>query len=793
MISAWRIFGITWLVIKLMRNDMTEKRNIGPRRKRVSQIKIKIARKLYFFMMVFLVMLLYTGIYKIYDIKYVSGKNENYETKAIYNQVNKIQDKIINPNRGAIFDRNRQSLAVSLTVYNVVLDIRTYNELDDDKKKQDILEALNKTIGISMDELNDYVKKDESGNLVNDTNYKIIKKEVEYNVGQELKNLNLNCVYLEEDTKRIYPNNSLASQVVGFIRGDSSWGLESYYNEVMTGTPGRIFRTYEENNSIVTRQEPAQEGYSLITTIDQTIQQFAEKAVKTAYYEYNAENTAAIVMNPNTGEILAMTSYPTFDLNSPDKISLLEDESYKNAWKQMKDEEKSADMLKSWKNFNITDTFEPGSIFKPIVVAAALEEGAIKETDSFYCGGVKIFGENEDDKIWCHKKSGHGMQTLEQVLANSCNCGLVDIGLKLGADKFYKYQKDFGYGEKTGVDLVGEATAKSLLYSLDMLKESDIYIGSSSIGQGFNATSMQSMNAFAATINGGNVMKPYIVSQIIDKDGNIIEEHNPKVVRKVISQSTSDYIRNALESVVTETGTGKKARIDGYAIGGKTGTGQQGDRKKNINTCSFIAYLPVDNPEIMVGVFMHKPIPYIEGTTSPAPMLKEIMLNIIDYKAIPPDYESDSNNKVAVKNSEILVEDYVNKNLSKVINELNTKNIRYEIVGNGDLIYKQSPSANNKIDKSSEIILFAKQSDTSKELVLVPNVEGMTSEQAKKLIESNGFLCDIVQKEDSENVIEETTVQNSKSTVSSAKTIIEQYPNPEVKIEKGTVIRLIEG
>ncbi len=773
-----------------MREDIDEKRKRVPRRKRVSQIKIKIAKKLYFFMMVFFIILLYIGVYKIYDIKYVSGKNENYETKAIYNQVNKIQDKIINPNRGAIFDRNRQSLAVSLTVYNIVFDIRTFDSLKSDKEKQNILESLNKTIGISMDELNEYIKKDQSGNLVNNTQYKIIKKEVEYKLGQELKNLNLRCVYLEEDTKRIYPNNSLAAQVVGFIRGDSSWGLESYYNDIMTGTPGRIFRTYEENNSIITRQEPAKEGYSLITTIDQTIQQYAEKAVKTAYYEYNAENTSAIVINPNTGEILAMTSYPTFDLNIPDKISLLEDENYKKAWENMKDEEKSAALIKSWKNFNVTDTFEPGSIFKPIVVSAALEEGVIKETDSFYCGGEKKFGE---DKITCHKISGHGMQNLEQVLANSCNMGMVDIAIKLGADKFYKYQKDFGYGEKTGIDFPGEVDAKSLLYPLDKLKK-NIYLGTSSIGQGFNATPLQSMTAFAATINGGNIMKPYIVSQIIDKDGNIIEEHTSKVVRKVISQSTSDYIRNALESVVTETGTGKKARIDGYAIGGKTGTGQQGDRKKNINTCSFIAYLPVDNPEIMVGVFMHKPMPYIEGTTTPAPMLKEIILNIIDYKAIPPNYESDSNNTVAVKNSEILVEDYVNKNLSQVINELNTKNIRYEVVGNGDLVYKQSPSANNKIDKSSGIILFAKQSDASKELGLVPDVEGMTSEQAKKLIESNGFLCDIVQSENSENTTENSTASNSENNVSSNKAIIVgQYPNPEVRIEKGTVIKLIEG
>ena len=770
------------------------------RRKRTFKSEKKRVGKLHFLMGLFFILLLYVGVYRIYDIKYVSGKD--YENQAIYNQVNSKQDKIINPNRGAILDRNKLRLAMSSTVYNVVLDVRNYDKLKDEEKNE-IINALTEKAGIEKSEFDEIVKKDSDGKLVNDTNYKIIQKQLEYKNGQEIKNMSLKCVYLEEDTKRIYPNNSLAAQTIGFIRGDSSWGLESYYNDVMTGVPGRSFMTYEADNRITQRDERPQEGYSLVTTLDQTIQQYAEKAVKAAYYEHNAENTSAIVMNPQTGEILAMASYPTFDLNSPNKLSLLEKDDYKKLWEQMPAEKQSEVSLRSWRNFNISDTFEPGSIFKPIVVAAALEEGAIKETDTYFCGGQKVYGK---DTIRCHKLSGHGAQTVEQVLANSCNVGMMDIVSKLGPEKFLKYQKAFGYGQKTGIDLPGEASAEKLMYSLDQLK-GNVYLATSSFGQGFNATAIQSMNAFAATINGGNLMKPYVVSQIIDKDGNIIEEHTPKVVNKVISQDTSDYLRKALESVITDTGTGKKAKIDGYAIGGKTGTAQQGKRELNIHTCSFIAYLPVENPEIMVGVFLHKPTPYIDGVSSPAPMLKEILLNIINYKAIPPSYENDTNNSVSAKNNEIVVGDYVNKNLQDVIKDFNTNNVAFEIVGNGDVVYKQSPTPNNRIDKSSKIILFAKQSDTSKELVIVPNVVGMSSAQAKSLIEGQGFVCNIVkeqQDEVSENasgedLIEEETVssdenqQSTNSQTDNGKVVKEQYPNAEVKIEKGSIIKIVEG
>ncbi len=778
-----------------MTNDETRSER-KTRRIRVSRTKLRIAKKLYFFMFVFFLALLYVGIYKIYDIKYVSGKD--YETQAIYNQVNKIQDKIINPNRGSILDRNKQRMAVSLTVYNIILDVRNYNELKNDEKNK-VLNVLNKSIGISMDELNEIVKKDETGKLVNDTNYKIIKKEVEYKIGQELEKQNLKCVYLEEDTKRVYPNNFLASQIVGFIRGDSSWGLEKYYNDVMTGTPGRIFRTYEADNSIITRQESAKEGNSLVTTIDLTIQQYAEKVVKSAYYEHNAENTSAIVMNPNTGEILAMASYPNFDLNNPDNISLLENEDYKKMWNNMQSEEKSNVMFKAWRNFNVSDTFEPGSIFKPIVIAAALEEGVIKETDSYFCGGEKVY---EDYTVHCHNKSGHGSLNVKQILAESCNVGMMDIAKKLGAEKYYKYHKAFGYGEKTGIDLPAEESVENIQYSLDQLKH-NIYLATSSFGQGFSSTAIQSMNAFAATINGGNLMKPYIVSQIVDRDGNIVEEHSPKIVRKVISQETSDYIRKSLESVM-DTGTGKKAKIDGYAIGGKTGTAQQGNREDEKYVCSIISYLPVDNPDIMVGVFIYKPTPYIEGVSTPSPMLKQLLLDIINYKAIPPNYESNSKNSIAVKNSEIIVGEYTNKSLKEVVKELHSNNISYEVVGNGDFVYKQSPGVNNKIDKSAKVILFVKQSDSAKELAIVPNIVGMTSEHAKKLLENEGFLCDIVQKEETETFSSDDENNNSEkdnknnnskksSEISKEKLIIEQYPNPEVKIEKGTVIKAIEN
>lgn len=768
-------------------------------RKRRSKFEFQVTKRLYIFLFIFMISLSYVGFYKVYNIKYVHG--EEYEAKAIYNQVNKVQDKIINPNRGAILDRNKQALAISSTVYNVILDVRVLNTLEQSVKKN-TFDGLKSTLEFTDEQLQEFMKLDENGNLVNDTNWLVIKKEVPFEQGKKLQELNLKCVYTEEDTKRTYPHNTIAAQVVGFIRGDSKWGLESQYNDYMLGVPGRVFRTYEADNSIVTRQEAPKEGNSIITTIDQTIQQFAEDEVKKWYKEYNPKNAGIIVMNPKTGEILAMADYPGFDLNDPSQLTRFEDKAYKEKYDKLSEEEKMNEMFSAWKNFNITDTFEPGSIFKPEVVAAALEEGVISVNDTFYCGGYKKYGSEEP--IHCHKRSGHGTQTLTQVLANSCNVGMMEIVEKLGREKFYKYQRDFGFGEKTGIDLPGEVGAENLLYPVDKLNV--IELATSSFGQSFNCTSLQALNGLCAVINGGNLMRPYIVSQITDKDGTIIKENSPKIVRKVISSETSDYMRKAMENVIEE-GTGKKAVIKGYKIGGKTGTAQQNNRKLNKDyTLSFIAYLPIDDPEIAAISIVHLPDPYEDGVTSAVPMMRELLLKIINYKSIPPSSEIDESEITVNTENETILNDYTGKSLQETIKELNSLGIEFELAGSGgDIITKQFPAGKSKIDKNTKILLYISPSSGEKELINIPNVVGMPSSNAQDILKSAGFECNVIE-EIPDETTEETTKQETEANentetktqetndnllvLPNEKLVVEQIPASEVKVEKGTIVKI---
>lgn len=755
-------------------------------RQNIKKSKSQISLRLYLLLYITIALLIIVGIVRVGFIKFVYG--EKYEAAAISNQVNKIQDKIINPNRGGILDRNNQALAISFTVYDIILDVRVLVQ-QTPEIQEETLNGLNEILDIPMETLKDYIKIDPSTNKpVNDKNWFVIQKGVSFQKGQELIDRNLKCVYTEEDTKRTYPHDSLASQVIGFIRGDTMYGLESQYNDLMVGVPGRTFRTFESDKSVVTRQERPKDGYTIVTTIDLTIQQYAEEAAKKAYLEYQPKNSSVIVMSPKTGEILAMADYPNFNLNNPTEISFLKDiPNYQATWDSYTDEQKMDILNKAWKNFNITDTFEPGSIFKPLVVAAAIEEGVISKNETFYCGGSKTY---DDYHIGCHKKSGHGTVTIEQVLANSCNVGMMDIMSKLGRDKFYKYQHDFGFGEKTGIDLPNETSAASLMYSLEQLNI--VELATCSFGQGFNSTALQSLSGMAAVINGGDLIKPYIVSQIIDEDGNIVKENSPEVVRKVISEDTSDYLRKALESVVKESGTGKKAVIDGYSIGGKTGTAEQGVRKvsddKKLYTCSFIAYFPVEDPEYIAISVLHHPNPktYVDGVTSPVPMLREVIENIIKYKSIPPSYTVENKEKSVDIATEVKLNDYTGKSLQQTIKELNELGIDYELAGSGgDTVLKQYPNGNTTIKKGTKILLYISVSDKNKELVEIPNVLNMTVPQAQEMLKAAGFEYTIEISEDTSESTENSTTENT-----AEQKVYEQMPGSEFKVEKGTNIKL---
>ncbi|MDO4300335.1 MAG: penicillin-binding transpeptidase domain-containing protein [Clostridia bacterium] len=772
----------------------------------------------------------FLGYFRVFMIKMDRAK---LEATAINQQINKIQDKVVAPNRGDIVDRNGETLAVGETVFDIILDPLLLVDVDKAEKdkaakaraaaaangkdytepaysKDTGFAQIESILGISKDTLESYVALDAEGKPAKNNHYLKIAQDVSYENGKKINDLGYNWLYGEQDTKRSYPHGSLAAQVLGFTRGDTSWGLERYYNNYMLGIPGRTFRTYESDGSIVTQRENPIKGNKVVTTLDAHLQQYADEACKEAYNAYEPEYTSSIIMNPSTGEVLAMSQYPSFDPNNPMKLSTITDEAEQKAFDALTDEEKYSEANKAWKNFNISETFEPGSIYKPVVVAMALEEGIISPNDTFVCGGYKKVA---DAEIKCHLTSGHGTLDVAGVLAQSCNVGMMDIIAKMSPETYLKYQHDFGFGEKTGIDLPGESSAANLLNTLDSLHS--VEMATNSFGQGFNCTALQAANAMAAIINGGKLMQPYVVSQILDNDGNIIDEKEPQIVRQVISKNTSDWIRQALGTTYTE-GTAKKAQITGYSFGGKTGTAQQSPRSEQKYVLSFIAYHSVENPDIMVMTVIHKPSGYNDsgGEATPVPMLKEIFEKIIDYEAIPPDFDEGSE-KTGSADTSYTVKDYTNTNLKDTVNQLISEGIDFQILGSGDTVISQSPAGGTNLDEKPSKILLTISAKGKTKLIPIPTVVGLSVSDAKQMLESAGFNVDVTEENDgdygyeqlnepeteavtsksdtTENTSEKSVQENegsSSNSSSSGPTVYVQMPEANVRVESGMTIKI---
>jgi len=645
-------------------------------------------------------------------------RGAEYEATARVQQTSSY-DTEIPPNRGTITDRNGQVLAVSTTVYDIVLDVRVLVQHTKEEQEKTIL-ALSETLeGVDYQTLVEYIKIDTATNKpVMDTSWKILAKQQSREIKEQLEELKIKGVIYKKDTKRRYVSDEIAAHVIGFIR-DSMWGIESFYNKEMSGVSGRNFIIYDGASGAIAQEIAAQDGNTVVTTIDYTIQTFAEECAEYIFNEYNPENATTIVMDPNTGEILAMASSPTFNLNSPSSPLKLEEEAFGHLWDEMTTDERYEYLNSVWKNFNISSTFEPGSIFKPIIVAAALEEGIISNSSTYYCGGSKVVA---DATISCHLRSGHGTLDVEGVLAHSCNVGMMEIGAKLGADTMYKYLKDFGVGSPTEIDLPGEVSARSLrnlMYTPNQM--GPVEVATVSFGQGFNVTALQSLNAMATTINGGNYMKPYVVSQIVNKDGNIVKENKPTLVRKVISRETSDIIRQDLVATV-EVGTGKRAKIPGYTWGGKTGTAEQGNRRQNEYAISFIGYVPAENPQYIAITLMYKPETYASGVTTVAPATKDLLEKIIKYAGIEPSYEVEPGS--IKKDSKTVVDDYKDLPLFDVLSELEYKNLNYIIVGKGNKVVNQVPHGNTEVLEGTQITLYVEKGEDETGTVIIPDVKG---------------------------------------------------------------------
>lgn len=670
---------------------------------------------------------------RVLYMKVVHGAE--YEAAAKNQQINRY-DITIPPNRGSILDRNNQVLAISTTVYNVALDslqLAEVAELSPEEQEKTLTTLCEYFPELDYNTLKQYVTiNPETGELYMNNHWKYLVKGIERSVKEELEAMNLKGVYFEKSSKRSYPLNSSACHLVGFTRGDAQWGLEGYYNSYMEGTPGRSFILYNGADSVVHQDYDAKDGDTIITTIDYNIQKIAEEVVAETAAEWPAKNVAAMVMDPYTGEIYAMAESHSFDLNNPNEIPEWEtDITYTENWDQLSSEEQLEYLNTMWKNFCVSDTYEPGSIFKPMLVAAALEEGVITPNSSFQCNGYTDIG---GYRIKCHLVSGHGNINVEQIMAQSCNMGVIQIANLLGADKFYEYQREFGFGDYTGIDLPGEAAGQ--LHSKESIGPTEL--ATMSFGQTFNCTSIQVIAAFSSLINGGNLVKPHVVSQIVDADGNVVLENDTEVVRRVISEKTSAYMRTAMKATV-ENGLAKKLQIDGYSIGCKTGTAEQGSRTNDdLWALSNMSYFPAENPKYIVFTVINQPSDYVEGVQTPTPMTKKLIEGIIKYDNLEPTQPVEDEANLS-QNKTVTVADYTDSVIFDVIGDLDGKELTYKVVGNGNTVVNQVPKGGTTVDVGSEVILYVQRSEEDTGTVSVPNVVGKNYEQAETTLTNAGF------------------------------------------------------
>lgn len=542
---------------------------------------------------------------RIIQINAVNG--EKY-TKVVLDQ-QQYDSRVIPFRRGDIVDRNGTKLATSERVYNVILDVKAM--LEKDEYQEPTIKVLKDCFGIAEEDVEELVESSP------ESRYNILLKGVDYNTAKEFeaidedeeKHPNVKGIWLEEDYVRKYPYNSLASDVIGFSNADDvgTIGLEASYNAILNGVDGREYGYLEEGALLERTIKEAENGNTIVSTIDAELQKIVEKHILefNETYKDNAEkgngslNTAVIIADPQSGEILAQASYPNFDLNNPRDISAYYTE---KELKKMKEEEKVEILNNLWRDFCVSDSYEPGSTAKPFTVAAGLETGKIRGNEVYTCGGSLVVAE-DTEPINCHYTAGHGTQTIAQSIANSCNVAMMEMIKVIGAEDFYRYQSIFGFGAQTGIDLPGEA--EGILQDPELVGPVDL--ATNSFGQNFNVTMEQMVAGMSALINGGNYYEPHVVKQIQDENGNVIETKESVLKKRVISEQTSTMLKQYMKTVMEGTGTGASAAVEGYDIGGKTGTAEKYPRNSGKHLLSFIGYAPQDDPEVLIYVVIDEP------------------------------------------------------------------------------------------------------------------------------------------------------------------------------------------
>lgn len=723
-----------------------------------------------------------------------------YQEKALSLQT---KDDVIEPKRGTIYDRNMKVLAESAATETVNINPSGLKEwVATQNKKIENANEKNETQTplLSLESVQEEVAEILSSNLdlvystvlekvqrVDKMSIKIqggVEKELVNKINEDMKAAKIdtgsgNSIYTEPDTKRYYPYSSFASQAIGFLNNSGAvGGLELQYDEVLSGTSGRVVRAANARNSDMPFEYeqyiPAEDGASVVTTLDETIQHYLEKHLETGLTDNPAARggLSGIVMDVKTGEILGMANMPDFDVNEYDTIEkdslyynelVTEVEQYftengingtvgegfytDDLWAELpegltEDQKKElsalrADKLqKMWRNHIVSDTYEPGSTFKLMTVASGVETGTVSPESTFVCGGSMMV-KGWDKPIRCHKTGGHGAQTLEQALMNSCNVAMMQISMKMGASNFYDYFEAFGMTQKTGIDLPGEANNKTLFYDKEALTKTPSNLAVESFGQRFQVTPIQMITMVSAIVDDGNLKTPHMVRQILNSDGSVRETIAPEIKRQVISAETSAFMREAMEAVVSE-GTGKNAYVAGYRVGGKTATSEILKRKTDEEdryTASFIGVAPMDDPQIAVLVAIHdlpESAPHGGGAMA-APIVGRILSDVLPYLGVEQSYDDSESDR-----REYEVPSLIGTTKEDAENTIKNAGLTCRFVGDGDKVTDQVPTGGVKIPSESKVILYL-GGEKSSEMITVPNVLGEHPSTAKDRLENNSL------------------------------------------------------
>lgn len=688
-------------------------------------------------------------------------RHDEYSEKALNNQT---RTTTVTASRGNIYDRNMNVMAVSTSVENVFLDPK---ELHDNKVDLDLVAN---TLGeiLSLDPT--WIREQAADITMR---YKMLATKQPDEVTSKIRDFivenDIIGIHMEPDSKRTYPYSSLAAQVIGFTNSSNvgAEGIEAYYNNTLEGTAGKVITTkgnYEtEMPYSFEKYYEASNGNSVVLTLDTTLQYYLEKNMQAAIEKYDVQNGAfGLIMNVKTGEVLAMATLGGYDPNNyleiGDPAVQQELDRLKGAYSTLQQGSEAYDKavnayqealvaarLAQWRNRVVSDGYEPGSTFKTITMAAAIEEGTTTVNDSFYCGGTEMFAERGNTPLHCWRHSGHGAETTFEALQNSCNLAFAHIGLRLGGEKFYEYVKAFGLLEPTGLGMSGESSGVFFPKSTITDPTANGYgaaLIAGSFGQTFKVTPVQLVRAISAVVNGGYLMQPYVVSEILDDNGNVVEKTEPTVIRQVISESTSAIMRDMILSVV-EQGTAGNAKIAGYSIGGKTGTSEKIDvydeegNGVDDKIVSFVGIAPMDDPQYIVLVALDTPSTetgyYISGGVMAAPTVRGVLEDILPYLNVARDYTG-----VDMSSVEVEMPALAGMTEQEAKEALQEESLTYELIGSGTAVTGQIPQAGAKLPGNSEVILYMGE-EVPSDMVTVPDFTGMTIGQANQAAANAGL------------------------------------------------------